>query len=508
MNANIGKKVLQPLLIVGFLFGASLIGYIFNINGFPETNIVIIYLLAVHMISWLSSGYFWGILASLGATFIFNYFFTEPYFTFSVYDSSYIITFITMTMIALITGTITSHAKKSAAGARQREAETKAVYNLTNHLTDAKEVYEIVGFAVSEISACFMCRAACLCFREDGFPESFFIQQLSDKRQIRREVDNPEEIKRRIERLSMGCDIGSEFYDWPIYGQEAIHGIVRIPIEVAQEMNIAQTRLLHSMIESIALAMDRLRSTEERIKFREETIQERYRGNLLRAISHDLRTPLSSIMGTAEMLMDMSSKQDIRYSLASEIHKDANWLHSLVENILSLTRLQEGKLIIKKQLEAAEEILGGTIAYIAKQWPSYEISVSVPEELLLVPMDAKLIKQVLINLLDNAIKHTSHDEEISISVTKDADSRWAIFVVRDCGVGISKEDIPNIFQLFYTSNTQHADAKHGIGLGLAICDAIIKAHGGNIEARNRTDKKGAEVIFKLPMEVDNNEHVQ
>lgn len=508
MNSNnIVKMVLQPILMVGLLIGASSIGYIFHSSGFPETNVVIIYLLAVHMIAWLTNGYLWGILASVISTFIFNYFFTVPYFTFTVSDPSYIITFTTMTMIALITSTITSHSKKSASDARQREAETKSVYNLTNNLTDAKGIYDIVGFAITEISACFMCQAAFLCFREDGSPERYFVQQLSDKKQVRREVDNTGEIKRRIERLSMAYDIGEEFYDWPIYGQEAIHGIIRIPIETAREMGAAQTRLLRSMIESIALALDRLRAAEERIKFREETIQERYRGNLLRAISHDLRTPLSSIMGTAEMLMDMLSSEDPRFTLALDIHKDTNWLHSLVENILSLTRLQEGRLIIKKQLEAVEEILGGAVEYISKQWPQYEINVSVPEELLLVPMDAKLIKQVLINLLDNAIKHTLPKQEIHVSVTKDDHAHIAVFVVGDCGSGISQEDLPNVFQLFYTSHTQHADAKHGIGLGLTICEAIINAHGGSIEARNRADKNGAEIIFKLPLEVENNEHI-
>lgn len=493
--------VVQPLLVVGLLSISSGIGYAFHFSEFPETNIVITYLLAVHMIAWLTEGFLWGLLSSVIATFLFNFFFTEPYLTFSVNDPSYIITFFIMTVVALITSTIASHAQKSALDARQKETETKAVYNLTNHLTDASNINDIVGFTVGEISTCFGCRAACLCFDENGNSERFFIQQQTESRQVRREIENPEEIKRRMEQLKTGYEIGSEFYDWPIYGYEKMLGMIRIPIKTAQTMSAAQTRLLRSMIESVALAMDRLRASELHNRSREETVQERYRANLLRAISHDLRTPLSGIMGTSEMIMDMSTQTDPRYDLASAIHKDADWLHSLVENILSLTRLQEGKLILNKQPEAVEEVLAGAIERISKQWPEYEIDVSMPDELLMIPMDAKLIRQVLINLLDNAIKHTLPDGDIHISVEKDENSHFAVFKITDSGSGISQEDLPHLFQMFYTSRTQIADAKHGIGLGLTICDAIIKAHGGTIEAKNRNDRTGAEFTFTLPMEV-------
>jgi two-component system sensor histidine kinase KdpD len=261
-------------------------------------------------------------------------------------------------------------------------------------------------------------------------------------------------------------------------------------------------KLLMAMIESTAMAMDRFRTAEERIHYREESEQERYRGNLLRAISHDLRTPLSGIMGTSEMIMDMSQKADPRYELADGIWKDADWLHSLVENILNLTRLEDGRLALQKQLEAVEEIIGSAIAHVAKRAPEYEINVNIPDELILVPMDAKLIVQVLVNLLDNAIKHTSPKRSISVNVEKN--DTFAVFCVSDSGEGIAKDDLPNIFKMFYTSKNNAADAKRGVGLGLPICDAIVKAHGGTISAHNNTDG-GAEFKFTLPLEVKKHE---
>lgn len=502
---NIQSSTYRIFLMIILLASASGIGYLFRYVGIHETNIVLVYLLSVLLTSWITQGYLFGIVASVIATLSFNYLFTEPYFTFTVNDPSYIITFAVMTITALVTSTLTSHEKKSAQSAMEKETETKAVYNLTNHLTDAKGINHITVIAIKAISDCFSCRPAMLCFDENGTPEKTFIQQVNPDKIVNREIGDIDEYKHRIDSLRTGYDIGQEFYDWPIYGRESILGVIRIPIENASQMNEAQTRLLQSMIESTALAMDRYRSSEQRIKLRDETIQERYRGNLLRAISHDLRTPLSGIIGTAEMLMDMTQPDDPRFSLAEGIYKDADWLHSLVENILNLTRLQDGKLVLSKQLEAVEEVVGGAISHIAQRSPDHEIIVSVPNELMLVPMDAKLIQQVLVNLLDNAVKNTPKENEISVSVVKDEYDHIAIFSVMDRGTGIADSDLPNIFQMFFTSRTRSADSRYGIGLGLSICEAIIKAHGGNIEAHNRNDGPGAEFHFSLPLEVKDNE---
>jgi two-component system sensor histidine kinase KdpD len=200
-------------------------------------------------------------------------------------------------------------------------------------------------------------------------------------------------MKHRIESLRTGFDIGAEFADWPIYGRESILGVIRIPNERDRSMSEVQKRLLRSMIESAALAMDRFRSAEQRIKSRDETEKERYRATLLRAISHDIRTPLSGMIGTTEMLMGMTEVDDPRYELIRGIQKSADWLHSLVENILNLTRLQDGKLSVNKQQEAVEEVIGGAISHIAARAPEHEISVSVPDELLLVPMDANSLSK-------------------------------------------------------------------------------------------------------------------
>ncbi len=456
------------------LLGASLIGYAFHLIGLPGTDIAIVYLLSVLLTARFTDGYFFGVLSSLLAAFLFNFFFMEPYNAFSVNTQNYIITFIIMIITALITSTLTTHAKKNAISARQREAETKALYTLTNRLTDASDLQDIARTATRAISHMLDSRVGFLCFDENGEPP----------------------------HCEAAAEGGGEepFLDWPIQGGESVLGILRIPKAASDAMDGTQSRMLHAMLESTALAMDRFRAAQQRRRTDEAIVQERYRGNLLRAISHDLRTPLAGMMGTAEMLLSMTDKSDRRYALLEGVCRDADWLHSLVENILSLTRLQDGKLVLRKQEEAVEEVVGAAVLHISRLHPEHEISVTVPDELLLIPMDAKLIRQVLINLLDNAAKHTPPEGEIHVSVSEDRDGGYAEFSVRDSGGGIAAADIPNIFEMFYTSAARQSDSQLGVGLGLTICDAIVTAHGGRITARNRPDGPGAEFLFTLPLE--------
>ena len=386
-----GEKgdVLRSVLVTVFFVGiATFIGWLFRRFHFPEANIVVVYILSVILTARFTDGYIYGLAATIAATAAFNYVFTDPYFTFSVSDPTYFITFSIMTITSIITSALTSKVKKNALEAKENERK-------------------------------------------------------------------------------------------------------------AQENAL---RAQENEVKAKQSALEAEENAREWVRSREEAAQERYRGNLLRAISHDLRTPLSGIMGTSEMLMDMTQKEDQRYSLAEGIYKDADWLHSLVENILNLTRLQEGRLVLNKQMEAVEEVVGAAVAVMAKRAPEYEISVKIPDDVMIVPMDARLIDQVLVNLLDNAVKHTEPGKEIAVEVQEDKENKMAVFLVSDRGVGIAPKDLDHVFQMFYTTHGKDTDTQRGMGLGLAICESIVNAHGGTITAKNREDGSGAQFIFTLPME--------
>lgn len=507
-NNSVKSMLYFGLIALLCVATASGIGWIFRSWNFPETNIALVYLLSVVLAVRFTKGYIYGLVATVAATCAFNYFFTKPYFTLSVDDPTYFITFAIMTITAVITSALTSKVKQNALRAQEKEAEASALYCLTNHLTEASDMEDIASISVKTISEIMHCQAACLCFDESGAPEQSFIQQKNEKEEVRRNVEDGALLRQRIENLHTSYDIDREFYNWPICGRDAMLGVLRIPIENAEKMSEAQIRLLRSMIESMALAMDRFRSAQERLHSKEEIAQERYRGNLLRAISHDLRTPLAGIMGTSEMLMGMTDRQDARYGLAEGIYKDADWLHSLVENILNLTRLQDGRLVLNKQVEAVEEVIGAALSAIGKRASEYEITVNIPDNLMLVPMDARLIDQVLVNLLDNAVKHTPPEKEISVTVEEDKEKQLAVFTVADRGTGIAVQDLPLVFQMFYTTHAKEPDAQRGVGLGLTICESIVKAHGGTLSAQNRKDGDGAMFIFTLPLEVTENDQQQ
>ena len=495
------KRFLEILknwgITLGFMAAATVIGIYFRILNIHETNTVTAYLLAVLLTSRFTRGYCYGISAAILSFLLFNWFFTEPYWSLKINDPTYIVTIIIMTITAIITSALTGKVKQAAEEAREKEAESNALYQMTNHLTDAENPEHIASILVETVSRIFSCRAAFVLFDENGNPEATFLQQCDQDRQVRRELGNPIEFKKRMETLHTPCDISREFHDYPVYGRNMLLAVLRIPSACDEELTDVQLRLLHSLIENASLALDRLHSLEAQAKSRDEAVQERYRGNLLRAISHDLRTPLSGIMGTSEMMMGMTEQEDPRYSMARDIYEDADWLHSLVENILNLTKFQDGHLALHKEQEAAEEVIGAALSVLEKRAPGREIAVKVPEQLVLVPMDARLVTQVLVNLLDNAVRHTPKDNEICVSLQIKGSN--AVFSVADRGCGIPEESLKKVFQMFYTTARNEYSGKRGIGLGLSICQSIVEAHGGKIEARNR-EGGGAEFCFTLPME--------
>lgn len=492
IKTDIFKDIFISILILTI---STIIGLIFKKCNFHETNIVVVYIFSVLLISRFTLGYVYGIICSIASLLLFNWFFTEPYYTFKVDDLTYFITFAIMMFTSIVTSALTTKVKKVAMDAKEREHESIALYQMTNHLTDSEDEEKIAEITIKTTSEILSCNTSCIIFDELGDPKKTFLQIKDDGKIIRRELDNVEEFKQRMYRTHGFLDVTIENYYYPIFGKKLILAVLCIPTEVGEQMNELQKRMIHSIIESASLALTRLRSIQAQARSREEAFKERYRGNLLRAISHDIRTPLAGIMGTSEMLMDKTVDNEALHTLAKDINKDAEWLHRFVENILNLTKLQDGKLV-NKQLEAVEEVIGASLMQMEKRIPGRNISIEMPENVVMVPMDASLISQVLINLLDNAIKHTDVDGEISIIVnTSDG---FVNVTVADRGTGISKIDLPRIFQIFYTTSNKSPDSKRGVGLGLAICQSIIEAHDGKIYAENR-EGGGAAFTFKLPI---------
>lgn len=229
---------------------------------------------------------------------------------------------------------------------------------------------------------------------------------------------------------------------------------------------------------------------------------EKTRSNLLRAMSHDLRTPLTSILGACSAISenhDALTKEE-KLKLLSEISEEAQWLIRMVENLLIVTKIdsESGSAQIHKSPEAVEEIVSEAVQKSKKRFPEQNVTVTVPQELLIVPMDAMLIEQVIINLLENAFLHSQTATSIVLSVTKVAG--FAVFEVSDNGKGIDKELLPHIFEGSISRNDSSEGAdRRSMGIGLSLCNSIITAHGGTMTARNKL-MGGAVFRFTLPLE--------
>lgn len=234
----------------------------------------------------------------------------------------------------------------------------------------------------------------------------------------------------------------------------------------------------------------------EKDKLLSETEKEKMRANLLRAVSHDLRTPLTSIIGASSSYLENSTllAEEEKNTIVTHIQEDANWLLNMVENLLSVTRINNQSSKVKKTDESVEEIVSAAILRLKKRFPDAAVNVSVPDELLIIPMDAILIEQVLINLMENAITHSGSTEPILCYV--EDHSGYVSFHVKDFGIGIDEERLQNIFDGNSYIGNQESDSNKGMGIGLSICKTIISAHNGIINARNH--EQGAEFYFTLP----------
>ena len=236
----------------------------------------------------------------------------------------------------------------------------------------------------------------------------------------------------------------------------------------------------------------------EREKLLMEAEKEKMRANLLRSVSHDLRTPLTGIIGNSSTYLDnrTSLTEEEKLQIVSHINDDSNWLLNMVENLLSVTRIDERSMKIATSLESVEEVCAEAIRRLCKRLPDADIKVTVPDNYLLIPMDAMLIEQVIINLLENAVVHAGSTLPIELTVTEEP--RFVTFKVKDYGVGIPPEKLDTIFDGSPYTPMAASDVHKGMGIGLSICKTIITAHGGKINAYNH--EHGCLFTFTLPKE--------
>ena len=445
------------LISLGILALATGLGYVFAQVGFTEANIIAVYLLAVLLTSMVTSTRSSLLLSAVGSVLVFNFFFTTPKFSFKVYEDGAPVTFLILLIAALIVGSLTDRLKKHSAQSAQAAYRTNLLLETNQLLQKAKSDEDIFQVARTQISKLLNRETTIL----PGVVATAKIDILS----------------------------------YPLKLQDRVYGTAMI--EGNEPLEAFENSVLLSILGECALALENNRNAAEKESAKLQAEQEKLRANLLRSISHDLRTPLTAISGNASILLsgDESLDAKTRQQMYGDIYDDANWLHNLVENLLAVTKIEEGRMKLQMQPQLAEEIVSEAMQHISRQKSEHTITVSHEDDLLLAKCDARLIVQVIINLVDNAIKHTPVGSHIRVATWQEG--HHAVFSVSDDGPGIPDSEKDHIFQMFYTGSAAVADSRRSLGLGLNLCQSIVNAHGGSI-AVSDNQPCGTIFTFTIP----------
>jgi two-component system sensor histidine kinase KdpD len=494
--------VLTVLKNIGIVFGvmviATLISFGLRALRFHESNFIMTYNLGVLLIAYLTNGYMYGIIASVLGVLTFNFFFTVPYYTLLAYSPEYPVTFFIMLIVAIATSTLTARVKRESQRAETREKRINILYQVEKSLLAVKNKQQVLEAAAKEIGQLFDTSVLTCAADQNG---ELNMRYIHGDGIFDTEIEN----KACSEAYQSGnpCGAGTELfsdckaYYIPITGQSGVLGVIGIEFLAGNQLSENRRLFLDTVGTQIALVLEREQLYEKQHQTKLEIVRERLRGDLLRAVSHDLRTPLTGILGSASTMLNNydSLHDDVKKEFLQGIYDDAEWLNNLVENILNVTRLAEGNIKLVKEMEAIEEIVAEAVSRVKKRTGRHEISISIPHELIMIPADGMLIEQVLVNLFDNAIKYTPEVSKISVSVyLKDED---VVFEVSDEGPGLPENEIPYIFNRFYKTREEEGNTRRGFALGLTICKSIIQAHGGNISVKNKPEG-GLVFRFTLP----------
>lgn len=491
------------ILTASIFVGCTLIGLIFQKLHFTDANIVTIYILGVLLTSILTDGYLCSLAGSLLSVVLFCFFLTEPRMSFQTYAVGYPVTFLIMLISSVLTGTLAAKLKEHARLSAQQAFRTQILFDTNRLLQQVKNRRDILCVTCKQLVRLLNCNIVAY-VQENGELSEGSLFFHDDERKREGELLSPEEQYVARWAYENGQNAGATTNHFSsarclylvIKSEENVYGIIGIPLQ-KENLDSYESSILVSVLNECALAMENSHNAIEKEKNAVLAKNEQLRADLLRAISHDLRTPLCSISGNADMLVNNGDCLDeaTKHQIYSDIYDDANWLIDVVENLLSITKLNDGRLKIQFTDQLLDEVIAESLRHINRKNEEYQINVEC-EELILVHMDVRLIIQVLVNLIDNAIKYTSPGSKICIrGIKKDGKAQIS---VADNGPGISDEVKPHIFEMFYTGNNTIADSHRSLGLGLALCRSIIEAHGGTLVLTDN-DPKGCIFTFTLPL---------
>lgn len=490
---------------VAILILASCIGGIFDRLGFEEANIITVYVLGVLITSVVTRNRIYSLCSSVVSVFVFNFLFTEPRFSLQAYDGGYPVTFFVMFLAAFLTSSLAVKLKEHARQSALVAYRNKILFDVNQSLQQAKDRDDILQSTAKHLTRLLQ-RDIVIYPASDGKLQSprIYFQDPEGGDASCYTNESERAVALWVQRNNKHAGATTQTLSnakclyLAIRINQQVYGVTGICVG-AVPLDSMEKSMTLSILGECALALENEQNSREKEAAALLAKQEQLRANLLRSISHDLRTPLTSISGNASNFLANGDQMDdaTKHQLFMDIYDDSMWLINLVENLLSVSRLEENHLNLHFNSELVCDVIEEALKHINRKRVHYHISVHHENELLLAKMDAKLIVQVIINLVDNAIKYTPEGSSIQISTRAVEDK--AVIEVADNGEGIPDEMKDKIFDMFYSGANKIVDSRRSLGLGLSLCKSIVSAHGGEIKVSDNSPH-GAVFTFTLPIE--------
>lgn len=489
---------------IAILLGVTSVNMLFYNLGFSDANLIMVYILGVLLTAVATTHRAYSLFSALASVLLFNFIFTQPRFSLHAFDAGYPITFAVMFLAAYMTGTLATRLKDNARQSAQAAYRTQILFDTDQLLSRAENQDEIIHVLAQQLIRLLGRDVVIYQKNGDQLGEPTYFS--AHEHTANTELISLQEsavalwVSQHNKHAGATTDTFSDakcLY-LAIRINHRVYGVAGIDMHKGA-LDAFEHSVLLSMLGEGALALENDKNAREKEEAAVLARNEQLRANLLRTISHDLRTPLTTISGNAVNLLTNSANMEetTRQQLYADMVDDSMWLINLVENLLSVTRIEDGRMNLNPTAELMEEIIDEALRHVTRHSGDHIIKVHSSDKYMLVHADAKLIVQVLVNLIDNAIKYTPAGSRIDITVHQSDDV--VHISVADNGPGIADDAKEHVFEMFYTGHTHIADSRRSLGLGLCLCKSIINAHGGYISVRDN-QPHGAIFTFTLPAE--------
>lgn len=490
------------LVSLSILFLCTILGYLFFGLGFNDSNIIMIYILGVFLIAIITTNRVYSIISSLISVLIFNFFFTFPTLSFSAYDPSYPMTFLIMFIVAFMTSNLATRIQQNAKSSSNVAQRTKILLD-TNQILQKEVTKEgIVQKGCEQLHKLLNRNIIFYLVNDNELREPFILNNHNQKQFNDYSISNELGVVKWVVTHNKHAGASTrnlsavKYLYLAVRVDSKVYGVVGIYLD-KDRLDSFENNMLLAILGEMGFALKNEEIIREKNKTALKAKNEQLRVDLLRSISHDLRTPLTSISGNAGILLtnDEILTKEKKQSLYTDIYDDSLWLINLVENLLSVTRIENGTMKLNISPQIIEDVIYEALDHVNRKKIEHRIDVEIDDEFLMGDMDVRLIVQVIINIVDNAIKYTPKGSNIMIRSYK---KEGMIYIeISDDGPGIPNDKKEKIFEKFYSANNQIVDSKRSLGLGLALCKSIINAHGGTISVSDHKPH-GALFCFTLP----------